>query len=172
MFVFYFGILADLTPPTAISTYATSAIAGADVWRTQWVAMMLALSGFVIPFSFVYDPALLLMNSSIRRTSCCARRRRTLRHRDARHRRDRLSPRADPAVGAARACWRGAVLLIFPGTLSDRRRRGVLRGGVGRAAGEGRAAGRVRELSVQGRTTHLLWSGPRYRPHHSHPAAS
>jgi TRAP transporter 4TM/12TM fusion protein len=65
MFVFYFGILADLTPPTAISTYATSAIAGADVWRTQWVAMMLALSGFVIPFSFVYDPALLLMNSSI-----------------------------------------------------------------------------------------------------------
>ena len=36
MFVFYFGILADLTPPTAISTYATSPIAGADVWRTQW----------------------------------------------------------------------------------------------------------------------------------------
>src|SRR5207247_2517905 len=50
MFVFYFGILADLTPPTAISTYATSSIAGADVWRTQWLAMLLALSGFVIPF--------------------------------------------------------------------------------------------------------------------------
>jgi TRAP-type uncharacterized transport system fused permease subunit len=65
MFVFYFGILADLTPPTAISTYATSAIAGADVWRTQWVAMMLALSGFVIPFSFVYDPALLLISGSL-----------------------------------------------------------------------------------------------------------
>jgi TRAP transporter 4TM/12TM fusion protein len=65
MFVFYFGILADLTPPTAISTYATSSIAGADVWRTQWVAMMLALSGFVIPFSFAYDPALLLMNASV-----------------------------------------------------------------------------------------------------------
>ena len=63
MFVFYFGILADLTPPTAISTYATSAIAGADVWRTQWVAMMLALSGFVIPFSFAYDPALLLIGA-------------------------------------------------------------------------------------------------------------
>ena len=64
MFVFYFGILADLTPPTAISTYATSSIAGADVWSTQWLAMMLALSGFVIPFSFAYDPALLLMNAS------------------------------------------------------------------------------------------------------------
>ena len=65
MFVFYFGILADLTPPTAISTYATSSIAGADVWRTQWLAMMLALSGFIIPFSFAYDPALLLLGSTV-----------------------------------------------------------------------------------------------------------
>ena len=63
MFVFYFGILADLTPPTAISTYATSSIAGADVWRTQWTAMMLALSGFIIPFSFAYDPALLMLGA-------------------------------------------------------------------------------------------------------------
>ncbi|HEY7649498.1 MAG TPA: TRAP transporter permease [Methylomirabilota bacterium] len=63
MFVFYFGILADLTPPTAISTYATSSIAGADVWQTQWKAMALALSGFIIPFSFVYDPALLLIGA-------------------------------------------------------------------------------------------------------------
>jgi len=65
MFVFYFGILADLTPPTAISTYATSSIAGADVWRTQWLAMLLALSGFIIPFSFAYDPALLLIGASV-----------------------------------------------------------------------------------------------------------
>ncbi len=64
MFVFYFGILADLTPPTAISTYATSSIAGADVWRTQWTGMMLALSGFIIPFSFAYDPALLMLNAT------------------------------------------------------------------------------------------------------------
>ena len=65
MFVFYFGILADLTPPTAISTYATSSIAGADVWKTQWTAMALALSGFIIPFSFAYDPALLLLNATV-----------------------------------------------------------------------------------------------------------
>jgi TRAP transporter 4TM/12TM fusion protein len=65
MFVFYFGILADLTPPTAISTYATSSIAGADVWKTQWLGMMLALSGFIIPFSFAYDPALLLISPSV-----------------------------------------------------------------------------------------------------------
>ena len=65
MFVFYFGILADLTPPTAIATYATSSIAGADVWKTQWLGMTLSLSGFVIPFSFAYDPALLLINASV-----------------------------------------------------------------------------------------------------------
>jgi TRAP-type uncharacterized transport system fused permease subunit len=65
MFVFYFGILADLTPPTAISTYATSSIAGADVWRTQWTGMALALAGFIIPFSFAYDPALLLIDASV-----------------------------------------------------------------------------------------------------------
>jgi TRAP-type uncharacterized transport system fused permease subunit len=65
MFVFYFGILADLTPPTAISTYATSSLAGADVWRTQWIAMMLALSGFIIPFSFAYDPALMLIGAGV-----------------------------------------------------------------------------------------------------------
>ena len=65
MFVFYFGILADLTPPTAISTYATASIAGSDVWKTQWTGMMLALSGFIIPFSFAYDPALLLINASV-----------------------------------------------------------------------------------------------------------
>src|SRR5207237_4347236 len=63
MFVFYLGILADLTPPTAISTYATSSIAGADVCRTQWLAMLLALSGFVIPFSFAYDPALMMLGA-------------------------------------------------------------------------------------------------------------
>ncbi|HEU4368150.1 MAG TPA: TRAP transporter permease [Methylomirabilota bacterium] len=65
MFVFYFGILADLTPPTAISTYATSSIAGSDVWKTQWTGMLLALSGFIIPFSFAYDPALLLIDASV-----------------------------------------------------------------------------------------------------------
>lgn len=63
-FVFYFGILADLTPPTAISTYATASIAGADVWRTQALGMMLSLSGFIIPFAYVYDPALLLIGAS------------------------------------------------------------------------------------------------------------
>jgi len=65
MFVFYYGILADLTPPTAIATHATSAIAGADVWKTQMTAMFMALSGFIIPFSFSYDPSILLNSTSV-----------------------------------------------------------------------------------------------------------
>jgi TRAP transporter 4TM/12TM fusion protein len=116
MFVFYFGILADLTPPTAISTYATSAIAGADVWRTQWVAMMLALSGFVIPFSFIYDPALLLMSGSVAHIAV-----RTLAATLG------IAMLGTGVIGYLRAPTRlwervtllaGAVLLIFPGTLS------------------------------------------------------
>jgi TRAP transporter 4TM/12TM fusion protein len=117
MFVFYFGILADLTPPTAISTYATSSIAGADVWRTQWLAMMLALSGFIIPFSFAYDPALLLINAGVVhivwRTAAA-----TLG----------IVMLGAGLIGYLRSPTRlweralllvGAVLLIFPGALSD-----------------------------------------------------
>jgi TRAP transporter 4TM/12TM fusion protein len=117
MFVFYFGILADLTPPTAISTYATSSIAGSDVWKTQWVGMMLALSGFIIPFSFAYDPALLLIDASIPhivwRTAAA-----TLG----------IVMLAAGLIGYLRAPTRlwervmllaGAVLLIFPGVVGD-----------------------------------------------------
>ncbi len=65
MFVFYYGILADLTPLTAIATYATSAMARADVWKTQLTGMCMALSGFIIPFMFAYDPSVLLIYQSL-----------------------------------------------------------------------------------------------------------
>jgi TRAP transporter 4TM/12TM fusion protein len=117
MFVFYFGILADLTPPTAISTYATSSIAGADVWKTQWTAMLLALSGFIIPFSFTYDPALLMLNATVLeivwRTLAAAL---------------GILMLAAGLIGYVRAPTRtwervvllvGACLLIFPGAISD-----------------------------------------------------
>ena len=105
MFVFYFGILADLTPPTAISTYATSAIAGADVWRTQWLAMMLALSGFIIPFSFVYDPALLLIERQRGAHRGAGRLAATLGIVMLGAGAHRLSPRAAPGCGSASRSW-------------------------------------------------------------------
>ena len=117
MFVFYFGILADLTPPTAISTYATSSIAGADVWKTQWLAMTLALSGFIIPFSFAYDPALLLLGGSPAhiafRTAMASLGIVMLGGGLIGYFRRRTSPLERALLLA------GAVLLIFPGVVSD-----------------------------------------------------
>jgi TRAP transporter 4TM/12TM fusion protein len=63
MFAFYFGILANVTPPVALAAYAAASIAGADLNRTGFVALRLAISGFVVPFIFVYSPALLMDGS-------------------------------------------------------------------------------------------------------------
>lgn len=63
LFAFYFGILANVTPPVALAAYAAASIARADLNRTGYMAFRLALAGFVIPFVFVYDTALLLQGS-------------------------------------------------------------------------------------------------------------
>src|SRR5690606_29709923 len=63
MFAFYFGILANVTPPVALAAYAAASIARADMNRTGYQAFKLALAGFVIPFVFIYDTALLLDGS-------------------------------------------------------------------------------------------------------------
>jgi TRAP transporter 4TM/12TM fusion protein len=60
MFAFYFGILANVTPPVALAAYAAASIAGADLNRTGFQAFKLALAGFIVPFIFVYETALLL----------------------------------------------------------------------------------------------------------------
>lgn len=60
MFVFYFGVLANVTPPVAIAAYTAAGIAGADPTRTGLIAFRIALAGFVLPFMWVYNPALIL----------------------------------------------------------------------------------------------------------------
>lgn len=60
MFVFYFGVLANVTPPVAIAAYAGAALAGAKSSTTGLIAFRLALSGFILPFMWVYNPALIL----------------------------------------------------------------------------------------------------------------
>lgn len=60
MFVFYFGILADLTPPVALACFAASPIAKASGLRISMEAIKVAAAGFVIPFMAVYTPALML----------------------------------------------------------------------------------------------------------------
>lgn len=60
MFVLYFGVLSAITPPVALAAFAAAPIAGAGAMRTAIEASRLALPGFVIPFAFIYQPAMLL----------------------------------------------------------------------------------------------------------------
>jgi len=60
MFVFYFGIMADLTPPVALAAFAAASIARDSPMRIGWKATHIAIAGFVIPYMAIYDPALML----------------------------------------------------------------------------------------------------------------
>ncbi|MFP5412950.1 MAG: TRAP transporter permease [Gammaproteobacteria bacterium] len=64
MFVFYFGIMADLTPPVALAAYAASPIARASGLAIGVQAMRIAIAGFVVPFMAVYAPALMLQSGT------------------------------------------------------------------------------------------------------------
>ena len=60
-FVFYYGVLADITPPVALAAYAGASMAGADPFKTGNTAFRLALAKVLVPFVFVYSPAMLLV---------------------------------------------------------------------------------------------------------------
>ncbi|OLE36890.1 MAG: hypothetical protein AUG00_09570 [Candidatus Rokubacteria bacterium 13_1_20CM_2_70_7] len=60
LFVFYYAVLADVTPPVAVTAFAGAQIAGANPMTTGWQASRIAIGGFLAPFLFVYQPALLL----------------------------------------------------------------------------------------------------------------
>ncbi|RDI57117.1 TRAP transporter permease [Microvirga subterranea] len=60
MFVFYFGIMADLTPPVALAAFAAAPIAKASGFKIGFQALRIALPGFVIPYMAVYDPTLMM----------------------------------------------------------------------------------------------------------------
>jgi TRAP-type uncharacterized transport system fused permease subunit len=60
MFAFYYGIMADLSPPVALAALAAAPIAKENPDKIGWEAMRIALAGYVIPFIFVYSPALML----------------------------------------------------------------------------------------------------------------
>lgn len=65
MFVFYFAIISFITPPIAIAAYAAAGISGANAMKTGFRAFLLGLSGFIIPFVYAYNPALLILNSKV-----------------------------------------------------------------------------------------------------------
>lgn len=63
-FVFYFGIVADLTPPVALAAYAGAAIAQANPMKTAVTATKLAIGAFIVPYVFALNPAMLLIDTS------------------------------------------------------------------------------------------------------------
>ena len=107
-FVFYYGVLADITPPVALAAYAGASMAGADPFKTGNTAFRLGLAKALVPFVFVYSPSMLLVTKGFtwaefwETTIGCADRRR-----HAGGRADRLRPRARAELGAALA--RGSV---------------------------------------------------------------
>ena len=63
-FVFYFGIVADLTPPVALAAYAGAAIAQANPMKTAFTATKLAIGAFIVPFVFALNPAMLFIDTT------------------------------------------------------------------------------------------------------------
>ncbi len=64
MFAFYFGIVADVTPPVALAAYAGAGIAGANHMRCGVIASKLAIAAFIVPYIFVLAPELLMINAT------------------------------------------------------------------------------------------------------------
>ncbi|MCR5774751.1 MAG: TRAP transporter permease [Lachnospiraceae bacterium] len=63
-FVFYFGIVADITPPVALAAYAGSAIAKSNPMKTAFIASRLAIAVFIVPYVFCFDPSLLIIETT------------------------------------------------------------------------------------------------------------
>ena len=64
-FVFYFGIVADLTPPVALAAYAGAAIAQANPMKTALQATKLAIGAFIVPYAFALSPSMLLIDTTV-----------------------------------------------------------------------------------------------------------
>jgi len=61
MFALYFAVLSAITPPVALAVFAAAGLAKADLWSSGWAAIRIGFAGFIVPFMFVYEPALLMI---------------------------------------------------------------------------------------------------------------
>ncbi|MCZ8539615.1 TRAP transporter permease [Psychrobacillus psychrodurans] len=64
LFVFYFGIIADITPPVALAAFAAAGVSGGDPIKTGVVAAKLAIAAFIIPYMVIFSPALLMIDTT------------------------------------------------------------------------------------------------------------
>lgn len=65
LFILYFGVVADITPPVALAAYAGAGIAGANSMKTGFQAVKLALAGFIVPYIFALDPTLIMVKEVV-----------------------------------------------------------------------------------------------------------
>ena len=65
LFVLYYAVLSAITPPVAMAVYAANGISRAKLMESSWAAIKLGLTGYIIPFMFVFSPALLLMGDFV-----------------------------------------------------------------------------------------------------------
>lgn len=61
MFALYFAVLSAITPPVALAVFAAAGLAKANMWQAGWEAMRIGAAGFIVPFMFAYEPALLMI---------------------------------------------------------------------------------------------------------------
>jgi TRAP transporter 4TM/12TM fusion protein len=61
MFAFYFAILSAITPPVALAVFAAASLAKTSMWDAGWAAMRVGAAGYIVPFMFIYEPALLMI---------------------------------------------------------------------------------------------------------------
>jgi TRAP transporter 4TM/12TM fusion protein len=64
LFVFYFAMFANITPPVALASFAAAGISGGNPMKTGYASLKLSLAGFIVPYMFVYNGALLLRNTT------------------------------------------------------------------------------------------------------------
>ena len=65
LFILYFGVIADITPPVALAAYAGAGIAGANSMKTGFQAVKIALAAFIVPYIFVINPALIMVDEVV-----------------------------------------------------------------------------------------------------------
>ncbi len=68
LFVFYFAILSAITPPVAMAVYAANTLSQAKIVEASWAAIKLGATGFIVPFMFVYEPAILMQGTPLHNT--------------------------------------------------------------------------------------------------------
>jgi len=68
LFIFYFGVIAQITPPVCLASFTAAGIAGANSWKTGWTAFGYAFVAFIVPYVFVFKPEILLMDATFAST--------------------------------------------------------------------------------------------------------